>query len=154
MVSKGNADMRFRGRYQHTVDAKGRVSLPAKFRKALPESLVILAGFNGELLVFAEEEYDAWADSFFDTEEGKSHDPLNPKDNQLLETLYGDAEDATVDSAGRITISPLLRNAANIKKDVYIVGVLDHIEIWNKETREAYMDGISLASFQADSEER
>ena len=141
--------MRFHGEYQHTVDAKGRVSLPAKFRKALPEEVVVVPGVSGALSVFSEEAFDAWVDSFFPKKEDGSsgYNPRSAKDVMFRKGLNASAENATVDSAGRITLSAKKRAAAGIVKDVYIIGDDDHIEIWDAGAYEEAMSGFSLDDF-------
>ena len=141
--------MRFHGEYQHTVDAKGRVSLPAKFRKALPEEVIVVPGVGGALSVFSEEAFDAWVDSFFPKgEDGTGgSNPRSKKDVMFRKKLNASAENATVDSAGRITLSARKREDAGIEKDVWIIGDDDHIEIWNAQSYEETMESISWDDF-------
>ena len=119
--------MRFRGEYQHSVDSKGRVSLPAKFRKALPDEVTIVpvanADFGKALYVFSDEAYDEWMDSFFDTEEG-GYNPRSKRHIALHKYLNSSAESVGID------------------KNVTIIGEGDHIEIWDSQALESYMDSI------------
>lgn len=141
--------MRFHGEYQHTVDAKGRVSLPAKFRKALPEEVVVVPGVCGALCVFSNEAFDVWVESFFPKkEDGTSgYDSRSKRDVMLRKKLNASAENTSVDSAGRITLSARKREGAGIDKDVWIIGDGDHIEIWDAASYEEAMEGISLDDF-------
>ena len=140
--------MRFHGEYQHTVDSKGRVSLPAKFRKALPEEVVIVPTMAGALSVFSEEAFEAWVDSLFTNREGENtYDPMDPTSAMLRKQLNANAENATVDSAGRITISAKKRKSAQIDRDVYIIGDTDHVEIWSAASYEEQMAGFSFDAF-------
>ena len=143
--------MRFHGTYQHTVDAKGRVSMPAKFRKKLPDDLVIVPAFDNALYIFAEDQFDAWVDSFYSKYGREGFNERNSDDRRLCARLSGDAEDVTVDSVGRITISQKLRQRCNIDKNVSIVGLRDHIAIWDSAEYEQYMSEISLDNYQEDS---
>lgn len=138
--------MRFHGEYRHSVDAKGRVSLPARFRKALPDEVVIVPSAGGALSVFSEEGFDAWVDSFFPKkEDGTSgYDPRKKDDVKLLRMLNATAESVTVDSAGRITISARKRADYNIGKEVSIIGNNDHIEIVDAAAFEEEMSAFNL----------
>ncbi|MGI6033062.1 MAG: division/cell wall cluster transcriptional repressor MraZ [Coriobacteriales bacterium] len=117
--------MRFSGHAQHSVDDKGRVSLPAKQRKALPEEVVVVPGFGKALYVFSEEAFDAWVDSFFP----EGYNPRSKGDRELRGRLFGSAENVAVDAAGRIKLSAEQREAVGIVKDVMISGNDDHLEI-------------------------
>lgn len=140
--------MRYHGEYQHTVDAKGRVSLPAKFRKALPEEVVIVPGVGGALCVYSEEGFDEWMCSFFRKEDGSDgFNPRSARDVALQRKLSASAENVTVDGAGRVTISAAKRKAAQIGKDVYVIGVVDHVEIWDAARYEETMASFSLDDF-------
>lgn len=137
--------MRFRGEYQHSVDSKGRVSLPAKFRKALPDEVTIVpvanADFGKALYVFSDEAYDEWMDSFFDTEEG-GYNPRSKRHIALHKYLNSSAESVAVDAAGRVKLSPKQCEKVAIDKNVTIIGEGDHIEIWDSQALESYMDSI------------
>ena len=113
--------MRFRGEYQHSVDSKGRVSLPAKFRKALPDEVTIVpvanADFGKALYVFSDEAYDEWMDSFFDTEEG-GYNPRSKRHIALHKYLNSSAESVAVDAAGRVKLSPKQCEKVGIDKNV------------------------------------
>lgn len=138
--------MRFRGEYQHSVDDKGRVSLPAKFRKALPDEVTIVpvsdSDFGKALYVFSEEAYDEWMDSFFEHEEG-GFNPRSKKHIALRKYLNSNAESVAVDAAGRVKLSPRQCQKAGIDKNVTIIGEGDHVEIWDASALESYMDSIN-----------
>lgn len=137
--------MRFYGKSQHTVDDKGRVSLPAKFRKALPEEVVVVPGFGGALYLFAESEFHKWVDSlFFDD----GYDPRKSDDLKLRASIFENAEGVKVDAAGRIKVPAELLEKMGIVKDVTICGNDDHLELWSPERHAAYMGaGTSLDAF-------
>lgn len=118
--------MRFLGHSQHTVDDKGRVSLPAKQRKALPDEVVVVPSPMGEaILVFSEEAFDKWADSFFPD----GFNPRSKSDQKARKRLFGRAENVTIDSAGRIKLPAEQMQRAGIEKNVMISGNDDHLEI-------------------------
>lgn len=137
--------MGFRGTFKHSVDSKGRVSLPAKFRKMIPEDLNIVPvpnqDFGKALYVFSDEAYDAWMDSFFEAEEGR-YDPRSKKHIAMRRYLDASTELVTVDAAGRIKLSADQCKVVGIDKDVVITGQGDHIEIWDAQTFDDYMASI------------
>lgn len=126
--------MRFSGTYRHTVDSKGRVSLPSKFRKVLPENLTMTKMFSKNagncLLVFSDEAYDEYIDSFFAE---KDYNPKSRSDIRLRRMLTSGAAMANIDSAGRIKIPEDLAAEVGIDKKVVVVGEYDHIEIWDEQ---------------------
>lgn len=117
----------FRGEYSHTIDAKGRLIIPSKFREILGENFVVTRGFDGCLFVFAE---DGWEDF-----ESKIQAlPLDNKDARLLSRFFiAGAADVELDKQGRINIPSTLIQHAAIEKDAIIAGVGGRIEIWSKE---------------------
>ena len=121
---------RLRGTYEGSVDAKGRLSIPAKYRKLLPEELVIAKHPDKDLpglVVYPEEDFDSWFDSVLESKGGaKANSSLQSK---LLEELYMDSQEASPDGIGRITIQSFLRKYAGIERDVVITGVRDHLVI-------------------------
>ena len=111
----------FTGTFEHTLDAKGRVSLPSKVRRSLPQTVKTVLGLqNDSVLVFDPKAYKAWVDGF---------NPRSLSDVMLKERLTAFAEDADIDSAGRIGISARLRSIVGLEKDVTIIGCDDHLKI-------------------------
>jgi len=119
----------FKGRFQFTVDAKGRINLPAKMRKNVaPEAgdtFVLTRGFEKCIFVYPNDEW-----MLLETSIRKLHTP-NPKHRQFMRALLEYATDVQIDSASRLMLSKDLLEFAGIDGDVLIIGVLDHIEIWN-----------------------
>lgn len=128
----------FIGTYDHTLDSKGRVSLPAKFRKSLPVTLNLIP-YRDALLVFTEDGFERWVSKFFP----EGDNPRSENDDAMMFYLMGMAEETEIDSAGRISISAKARAAAGLEKDVAIVGRGDRIEI---VSREAYEKKMALAA--------
>ena len=120
--------MYFKGEYEHTIDAKGRVFVPAKFREGLGEEFVVCKGFFDECLyVFSNEEFEEFSDKLNELS-------FTNEDAQIIEReLYTNAVDVSADKQGRALIPQKLRSFAKIDKEVSIVGVRNHIEIWDKE---------------------
>jgi MraZ protein len=121
----------FRGRFEHTIDSKGRVSIPAKFRELLTEKYderLIITNFDRCLVAFPFEEWTAF--------EEKRASPLSMVKNEskaFLRFFISGATECPIDKLGRILIPPILRDYAHLEKDVVFVGLLNRFEIWNRE---------------------
>ncbi len=122
----------FLGDYQHTLDAKGRVSLPAKFRAEMTGKLVVSKGLDECLYVFSAEEYARFAEGL------ASDNDFDPRTRRLRRFFLGGAQEVELDSAGRISLAPVLRDYAGLEKDVSVIGNGDRIEIWDAEAWKAY----------------
>lgn len=117
----------FMGEYNHTIDAKGRLIIPSKFRESLGEEFVITKGLDGCLFVYDNQEWNAF-------EEKLRALPLSRKDNrQFARFFLAGAAEVEVDKQGRILIPSNLREFAGLLKDVVLVGVASRVEIWSKE---------------------
>ena len=111
----------FMGEYNHTVDAKGRMIMPAKFREQLGEQFVVTKGVDGCLYVYSSEEWGRIEEKFREVN-------LTTKDaRKFMRFFFAGAATCDVDKQGRI-----LRNFAGLEKDVVLVGVMTKIEIWDK----------------------
>jgi MraZ protein len=125
----------FRGSYQHTVDSKGRLSVPAKFREALlgkGDDRIVITNFVVDgarcLDVYP---LDEWARF----EEQIRAKPKFERRMLLFQNYYlGGACECLMDKQGRILIPPLLREYANLKRDVVLVSALEKFRLWNQET--------------------
>lgn len=114
------------GEYNHTVDAKGRMIMPAKFREQLGEQFVVTKGVDGCLYVYSSEEWGRIEEKFREVN-------LTTKDaRKFMRFFFAGAATCDVDKQGRILIPPVLRNFAGLEKDVVLVGVMTKIEIWDK----------------------
>ncbi len=119
------------GAYRHKVDAKGRMSLPASFRKVLSSDLVVTRNPKDECLyVFEPADFNAWVSQVFEDKFGK-FDATDAQHVKLRRKLKARAADVTIDSAGRIMLSAEQRKAVNIDKDVVVVGNTGYFEIWD-----------------------
>ena len=120
----------FMSQYNHTIDAKGRVIIPAKFREKLGESFVITKGLDGCLYGYAKEEWNAF-------EEKLGTLPITNKNSrQFTRFFLAGAAECELDKQGRILIPSVLREFAALDKDVVLVGGASKIEIWSKERGE------------------
>lgn len=135
------------GSYRFKTDAKGRVSLPAKFRKALPEDLVVARSLSGEyLMVFdGQDSFNTWVAGVFADRFG-GFNSTDPTHLMYRSALKGQAFDVQVDSAGRILLPAELRDLAGIGREVVIVGNTGYFEVWSEERRSKAMSEIDIAS--------
>ena len=135
------------GSYRFKMDAKGRVSLPAKFRKVLSEDLVVTRALSGDyLMVFdGQESFSTWVDSIFDNKFG-GFDPTSSEQLTWRSALKGNAFDVQADTAGRILLPADLRAKAGIGKEAVIVGNSGYFEIWDAEHRDEMIEKIDFSS--------
>ncbi len=124
----------FLGEYQHTLDAKGRVSLPRKFRDEIGSRLVVSKGLENCLYVYAAEGYRAFLENLL------SASDFDRNSRAVRRHFTAGAADVDIDSAGRISLTPALREFAKLTKNVVVAGVADHIEIWDATAWAAYED--------------
>ena len=124
----------FIGEYQHTIDPKGRIIMPSRFREGLGEKFVITKGLDGCLFVYSSEEWS-------NLENKLKTLPLTNKDARaFIRFFFSGAAECEVDKQGRILIPSTLREFANLEKELVITGVSTRIEIWSKDKWEAYND--------------
>ena len=117
----------FMGEYNHTIDAKGRLIVPSKFREALGEEFVVTKGLDGCLFVYDNNEWTAFEEKL------KALPLMNKESRKFVRFFLAGAANVEVDKQGRILIPSKLRMAAGLEKEVVFVGVLSKIEIWSKE---------------------
>ena len=113
------------GEYQHNIDAKGRVIIPAKFREDLGQVFYVTKGLDGCLFVLSAQEWERLQTKIAALPIAKSRD--------LKRYFFSGATDAEPDKQGRILIPEKLREHAELKKDVTIIGTSDRVEIWSTE---------------------
>lgn len=126
----------FRGNYEHTIDQKGRLSIPSKFREVLKENYdekLIVTRYEGCLVGYPEEEWTK-------LERKIASLPQHSKNVIAFQRfLVSSAVECPVDKQGRILIPQYLRNHAGLNKDVILAGMINKIEFWNKELWEEGM---------------
>lgn len=125
----------FLGTYEHTVDEKGRVIMPARFRSRLEEGAVMVFWFEECLAVFPRQEFDKLMAKMEALPEGSR------ERRQMARVLFGNAGEAVPDRQGRLTIPPRLRQMAGLDREVVVVGVMNRVEIWDRERWEESMRG-------------
>lgn len=116
----------FMGEFQHNIDTKGRLIVPAKFRESLGEQFVVTRGMDGCLFGYPMSEW-------VQLEEKLKEMPLAKKDSRtFVRFFYSAATECEIDKQGRINIPLTLRTHAHIEKACVIIGVSNRIEIWDE----------------------
>lgn len=136
----------FLGDYQHTLDAKGRISLPAKFRAEMTGRLVISKGFEDCLYVYPAERYGEFVDRLM------SRDDFDPRFRKVRRFFTSGAVEAELDGAGRISLPQVLRDYAGLGKEIAVTGNGDRIEIWDAQ-RWATYNGETSENIEKDAQE-
>lgn len=114
------------GRYEHTVDAKNRMFVPAKFKEALGASFkVTYNDFNKCILVYSNEEWSKYEEKISQLPSLQFED--------FIRSIYSNTVDVQLDSQGRIVLPQFLKEKVNIQKNVFVMGVGSHLEIWAQE---------------------
>lgn len=122
----------FFGEYQHSIDPKGRVAIPAKFRRGLENGLVVTSGLDSCLLIYSKDEWVNRAQKVLE------HPVEQANSRAYHRFMFGSAMDAECDSQGRILISDRLRTYAGLKEKVVLVGLYNRIEVWDEERWKEY----------------
>lgn len=117
----------FLGQYQHNVDSKGRLTIPARYRDMLADGAYVTQGFEGNLMVMTVSAFGMI------TKRVKQMSITDPKARLLRRLFYSNGERVDVDKAGRILIPQFLRNTAGLNGEAVVVGVGDYFEIWSPE---------------------
>jgi MraZ protein len=123
----------FRGHYEYTLDAKNRLTIPAKFRAALSDGVILAKSLDACVSIWT---VGGWEE--FTQNAVKSRDPFHPEARQLQRYFHSSSFDAELDSAGRIMIPPPLIKHAGLKKEVVVVGNHDALEVWNRKAWQSY----------------
>lgn len=124
------------GEYKHAIDAKKRISLPAKFRRELGKKAVITRGLDKCLFVYSLEEWKKVAETLSSLSTGQA-DSRN-----FGRLLLAGAVDVEIDSLGRILIPDYLKNYAELKEKAVVAGVYKRIEIWDEKRWEEFKSGV------------
>ncbi len=122
----------FVGEYQHSLDPKGRVILPAKFRDALSDGLVMTRGFENCIFIFSQTEWPKVEDKF------RSLAMLKKQARMLTRFFFSGSSQEVPDKQGRVMVPKNLREHAELGKDIVIIGVTNRLEIWSKSNWETY----------------
>ena len=116
----------FMGEYNHTIDTKGRLIIPSRFRDELGDEFVVTKGLDGCLFVFPNNEWQAFEEKL------KTLPLTNKSARQFARFFVAGATPCELDKQGRILLPQTLREFAGLEKDVVLTGMLNRIEIWSK----------------------
>jgi MraZ protein len=117
----------FLGEHQHSLDAKGRVILPARFRDQLEQGAVMAKALDGCLAVYPMEEFQRVADR------ARELAQRGPRERQAARALFAGATEFVPDKQGRVAVPQHLREFAGLTRDVIVAGVYHRIEIWDAQ---------------------
>jgi MraZ protein len=126
---------RFRGRFDFSIDQKGRINVPSKFRRLLApeaeETFVICRAPDGCLWAYPKDEWEKFEDSLLAM-------PVSKEYNKFLRSMQNTLNDSILDKQGRISLTPFQMRIAGISKDVSIIGRGSYLEIWDTHRFEEY----------------
>ena len=115
------------GEYEHTLDDKNRLTLPAKFREAFASGVVVTRGMDGCLFVFTPAEWERFVELRLE-----GLDPFSREARQMGRFMFSGASETELDRQGRVMVPPALIEHAKLGRDVVVAGVRDHVEIWDR----------------------
>jgi MraZ protein len=115
------------GAYDHTIDDKNRLTLPAKYREAFKDGVVVTRGLDGCLFAYRRPDWDRLVESRL-----APLDPLSPETRRLQRFFYAGAAESELDKQGRMMIPAQLIEHAKLGKEVVVAGVNDRLEIWDR----------------------
>ena len=120
------------GEYEHSLDAKGRLIMPAKIREDIGEKFIITKGLDGCLFGFSQKEWTNFEEKL------KTLPLTNKNARDFVRFFLSGAIECEIDKQGRFLIASNLREYANMEKEAVIIGVGTRIEIWNKDKWKEY----------------
>jgi transcriptional regulator MraZ len=122
----------FRGHYEHSLDAKNRLSIPARFRAAFSSGVVLSKDSEPCVAVWTPEAHERTVDAAL-----AGRNPLGQDRKRVARFFQANSFDLELDAAGRVTLPPPLLSHGAIQKDVVVAGVGDHLEVWSGERWES-----------------
>ncbi len=126
----------FYGEYEHTVDEKNRLTLPARFRAALAGGVVLARGIEKNIDVYPRESWDANVARIAEL------DSLTREAREMKRFVFAGATVTELDKQGRVLIPPQLATHASLAKEVVLAGVHDHLEIWDSSEWTTHLNAI------------
>ena len=135
--------MIFRGTFDYSLDAKNRLTVPARFRTALSDGAVLAKGFERCVALWPAAAYDAFTQAAL-----AGFHPISPEAQKLKRFFAANSLDTDLDAAGRVMVPPFLLEHAGLSKEVVVTGAGDALEIWDRKTWADY--NAALASDVSD----
>ena len=126
----------FYGTHEHTIDEKNRLTLPARFRDGLGGGVVLVRGIDGTVDVYPRRSWEANAERI------SALDSLTREAREMKRFVFAGATVTDLDKQGRVLVPPDLARHASLGRDVAVVGVDDHIEIWDRPQWAAHVSAI------------
>jgi MraZ protein len=121
----------FLGRYEHTIDEKGRITIPSEYREALGNSVYVTQGFDGNLEGFPTQLFEKLSDQV------RSISFLSSNSRLLRRLLFSNAKQINFDNAGRILLPAFLRETANLEETALVIGMSEYFELWSPDRWQA-----------------
>jgi MraZ protein len=115
------------GAFEHTIDDKNRLTLPARFRQSFAEGIVVTRGMDGCLNAYTRGDWERLVD-----ERLRTLDPLTRESRVLHRFFFSGAAEAELDKQGRVMLPGPLLESASLTREVVVAGVYDHVEIWDR----------------------
>jgi len=132
--------MMFIGEYSHTIDNKGRLAIPVKFRTKLAEGAVITRGLDNCLFLYPRDEWQKMADKL-------SNLPISQANTRgFARMMLAGAMDVKIDSQGRVLVPDYLRRFANLKKEIIVAGLFNRLEVWDSTAWDKYRTDVETRS--------
>jgi MraZ protein len=125
------------GEYEHTIDDKNRLAIPAKFRQAFADGIVVTRGLDGCLYAYTRADWQALVDGRL-----AQIDTLSREGRLMMRHFFSAAAEAELDRQGRVALPSALIESAKLGKDVTVAGVYDHLEIWAREGWRAHLEEV------------
>ena len=128
-----SGDSMLMGEYKNSLDVKGRLVIPSKFREELGEKVILTRGLDGSLFIYSPLKWQELTEKF------KTLSFTEKEARNFTRFMLSGANTLEIDKQGRIIIPSYLRDYANLTKEVILVGVLDRVEIWSLENWNKFM---------------
>ncbi|HUA11352.1 MAG TPA: division/cell wall cluster transcriptional repressor MraZ [Solirubrobacteraceae bacterium] len=147
----GQTVLHFHGTFDHTLDAKGRLTVPARFRSALADGLVLVRPVDLKpcVAIWRKDEYAAYCDAAL-----KEKSPLSKARSDLERFFYGNSMETDLDAAGRVMMPANLAEQVSLGRDVVVVGAGSRLEIWSRDVwndhQSALHESVSEVTADAD----
>lgn len=127
----------FIGTYEHTIDEKSRLTLPARFREGIGDGVVLARGLDGNVAVYPRETWTMTVEARI-----SALDPLSREARELRRFFFSGAAESNVDRQGRILVPTVLTRHAGLERDVIVAGNYDHLELWQPAAWEQHLHAV------------
>lgn len=134
---KGQIEHMFLGQFKYTIDSKGRLTIPVRFREELDSGAFLTQGYEQNVMVYTVDNFERMA------QKARSLSATQPEARAVRRMIFGGATEVTLDSSGRILIPEFLREYAGLEGETYIVGAGEYFEIWHAESWERELKSVT-----------